>query len=103
MNRRDDDRRGFRDDRRYDRYEPRGGGHAAGGHAGYARQSSHEVEDKFGDLKIEEVPERRRLKLQPRTVKEPPASVDNSAKRSAIFGDAKPRDEREIEKKRSES
>lgn len=103
MNRRDDGR-GFREDHRYnDRRDHRGGSH--GGHgSGFARQHEGNVEDKFSDLRIEEVPERRRLRLQPRTVDRPPAEVDYASKdRSKIFGDALPRDEFKVEKKRSDS
>lgn len=100
MNRRDEGR-GFRDDHRSfnDRRDHRGG-HGSG----FSRQNDGNVEDKFSDLRIEEVPERRRLRLTPRTVDRPPAEVDtDSNQRSKIFGDALPRDEFKVEKKRSDS
>lgn len=99
MNRRDEGR-GFRDDHRSfnDRRDHRGG-HGSG----FSRQNEGAVEDKFSDLRIEEVPERRRLRLQPRTVDRPPAEVDNAPNRSKIFGEALPRDEFKVEKKRSDS
>lgn len=106
MNRRDDDRRGFRGDDRRGGYNDRNDHRGHGGHGGhYGRQSSRDgnVEDKFSDLRIEEAPERRRIRLQPRTVDRPPAEVYDSASRAAIFGDAKPRDERAVEKKRADS
>ena len=96
MNRRDEGR-GFRDDHRS--FNDRRGGHGSG----FSRQNDGNVEDKFSDLLIEEVPESRRLRLKPRTVDRPPAEVDNAPNRSKIFGEALPRDEFKVEKKRSDS
>ena len=44
-------------------------------------------------LPTEELAERPRLKLQPRTVKDPVNEVASSVQQMTIFGGAKPRDE----------
>ena len=48
---------------------------------------------------VEEAAARPRLKLLPRTVKDPVNSMADSLQSAKIFGGAKPRDERESESK----
>lgn len=43
---------------------------------------------------LEEAAARPRLKLLPRSVKDPVNAVADTSKRSSIFGEAKPRDEK---------
>jgi hypothetical protein len=50
----------------------------------------------------EEAAERPRLKLQPRTVRDPVNAPASSSSSANIFGSGKPRDEKEYEKKVSE-
>ena len=46
--------------------------------------------------------ERPRLKLLPRTVKDPVNEVADSLQQAKIFGGAKPRDEKQYEQKQAE-
>ena len=48
-------------------------------------------------LAIEDLERRPKLKLQPRTVREPVNELADNLQSAAIFGGAKPRDEREYE------
>jgi hypothetical protein len=53
---------------------------------------------------VEELANRPKLKLLPRSVDKPVADLANPEARSSIFGDARPRDERQYEeRKRKES
>ena len=51
---------------------------------------------------VEEAAERPRLKLQPRTVKDPVNAPAGASRNDNIFGSGKPRDEKEYEKKLSQ-
>lgn len=53
-------------------------------------------------IKTEELAARPRLKLQPRTVKDPVNEVASSVQQMTIFGGAKPRDENERRTNREE-
>lgn len=60
--------------------------------------------EEFKELSAEEAANRPKLKLLPRTVNAPINDVANVTSRSTIFGDAKPRDEKEyVERRRKES
>ena len=52
----------------------------------------------FAAILSEELAGRPRLKLQPRTVKDPVNDVASSVQQMSIFGGAKPRDEQEYMK-----
>lgn len=53
-------------------------------------------------LYTESASERPRLKLLPRTVKDPVNDIANSMQQAKIFGGAKPRDEKQYEQKQAE-
>ncbi|CAN7987044.1 unnamed protein product [Ixodes hexagonus] len=59
--------------------------------------------EEFREASSEEASMRPRLKLLPRTVQKPVCDVAETASRSAIFGGAKPRDEKVYEKTRKTS
>lgn len=49
---------------------------------------------------LDEAAARPRLKLLPRSVKDPVNAVADTSNRSSIFGEAKPRDEKEFPEKK---
>ncbi|XP_046840602.1 eukaryotic translation initiation factor 4H-like [Xenia sp. Carnegie-2017] len=58
--------------------------------------------DNFPEPSEESASERPRLKLLPRTVKDPVNDIANSMQQAKIFGGAKPRDEKQYEQKQAE-
>lgn len=102
----------FRRDERYsDRQGDggRGGGRGnysggGGGRPGGRDERPRPPVEEFKELSVEEMEKRPKLKLAPRTVAAPVNDLADSAKNKAIFGEAKPRDEKKVEeRKRLES
>lgn len=103
--------RGHRGGFNQDRYQQndRRGGHFNRGYGDRNRgdrADRHPPVDELSHLTLEDLhdPERPKLKLKPRTAGLPVGTVNESARAKAIFGEAKPRDEKVIEeRKRKES
>lgn len=99
------DERGGRDDRAGGRQNFGGRYSRDGGNDrdGRPPRAGPPVEE-FKELSVEELANRPKLKLLPRSVDKPVADLANPEARSSIFGDARPRDERQYEeRKRKES
>lgn len=94
---------------RYDRGdrggERRGEGHP-GSHANFGRRDRRDSDrrnppaDEFREATAEEAAARPRLKLLPRTVKDPVNALASSLQQQTIFGGAKPRDENRPDSRR---
>lgn len=81
------------------------GGGAGGGYGARPRDARPQPPiEEFKELSVEEMEKRPKLQLKPRTVAAPVNDIADSARNKAIFGDAKPRDEKKVEeRKRLES
>lgn len=102
---------------RNDGYRSGGGGRGGGGYdggrggrgGGYNQDNRQNARpqppvEEFKELSLEEMAARPKLKLKPRTVGAPVNDIADSARNKAIFGEAKPRDEKKVEeRKRLES
>nr|XP_058942728.1 eukaryotic translation initiation factor 4H-like [Pocillopora verrucosa] len=101
---RDDGGWGGRDEggRRGGRYGG-GGGRGGGGGGGYGDRRGPPRQENFREPTAEELAGRPKLKLKPRTVKDPVNDVASSVQQMAIFGGAKPRDENVYEKGKERS
>ncbi|XP_072048040.1 LOW QUALITY PROTEIN: eukaryotic translation initiation factor 4H-like [Amphiura filiformis] len=86
------------DDRGGDRGPPRDGGYRGGARGGRSYDRGGPPSDEFKEATPEEVAARPKLKLAPRTVKEP---VNAPSQRSSIFGAGKPRDEKAMKRRKS--
>ncbi|RWS31876.1 Eukaryotic translation initiation factor 4H-like protein [Leptotrombidium deliense] len=95
------DQRGFRSGfgDRSDRGRGNFGGRYGGFTKGRERRNTPPSED-FKESAVGDGTERPRLKLLPRSVEAPVNDVAETKRRSAIFGEAKPRDERVYEERR---
>ncbi|XP_076336890.1 eukaryotic translation initiation factor 4H1 [Tachypleus tridentatus] len=96
--------RGFRGftDRERERDFDRGGMRRGTGRSGPPSSRSRDFKspsEEFREPSAEEAAQRPRLKLLPRKTKEPVNALADTASRSKIFGDAKPRDEKVFEEK----
>lgn len=81
----------------------RGGSGSGYGGRGRDARPQPPIEE-FKELSVEEMEKRPKLQLKPRTVAAPVNDIADSARNKAIFGDAKPRDEKKVEeRKRLES
>lgn len=83
--------------RRGGRYGGSAGGGNRGGYGGERRGPPRHEE--FREPSAEELASRPRLKLKPRTVKDPVNEVASSVQQMTIFGGAKPRDEKVVKPK----
>jgi len=81
------------------RYEDRRGGDNPGSHANFGRRDRRDSDrrppnsDEFREPTAEEAAARPKLKLAPRTVKDPVNALAETMQHSTIFGGAKPREE----------
>lgn len=99
---------GFGGDRHGGRGSGRGGGGGRmgggdGDYGGYRNDRRQQYpQEEFKTADPEDLKNRPRLKLQPRTVKDPVNEIANKTQQMNIFGGAKPRDETKYEKKQAE-